>query len=259
MTRADWAAWRSLLVMLTWREVRVKYKQSVMGMLWALLMPMVIVGAGVLVRWGFSRVSGTELTLEDVASVSVRAVPWAFFVSAVRFATTSLISNTSLVTKIYLPRELFPIAAILSQLLDFVVAGLVLSVILALLGVGASVHLLWVPVLAALLVMLATGIGILVSAASLFFRDVKYLVEVALTFAIFFTPVFYEARMFGEWSTLLLVNPVAPLLEGFAAAVVYHVAPPGAWLAYSAAAGAAGLLLAVWVFRRLEPYFAESV
>jgi ABC-type polysaccharide/polyol phosphate export permease len=250
---------RDLLLMLTWREIRIKYKQSVMGMLWAVLMPALIVSAGVVVRVGFSMLSGKPLETADVASVGVRAVPWAFFVSTIRFATMSLISNTNLVTKVYLPREVFPIAAMLSQLMDFAVASLVLVVVLAVLDVGVSAQLAWLPLLILILVVLTTGLGILLSAASLFLRDVKYLVEVGLTFAIFFTPVFYEARMFGRWVPVLMLNPVTPLLEGIGDVVVHHTAPSLPWVGYSA--GVALLLLtgAIAAFRGLDPYFAESV
>jgi ABC-type polysaccharide/polyol phosphate export permease len=245
--------------MITWREIRIKYKQSVMGMLWAILMPAVIVAAGVVVRVGFSLISHAPLAVEDVASVSVRAVPWAFFISSIRFATASLIANTSLVTKIALPREVFPVAAMLSQLVDFGTASLVLLVILTFLGVGVSVQLLWVPILVGILVVLTTGLGILLSAASLFFRDVKYLVEVILTFAIFFTPVFYDAHMFGRWESVLMLNPIAPILEGFRNVVVLHTPPPLDWLSYSAGVSVVTLVIALSVFHKLDPYFAESV
>jgi len=250
---------RDLLYMLTWREIRIKYKQSIMGILWAILMPTVIVSAGVLVRIGFSFVSGQPLKLGDIASVSVRAIPWAFFVATIRFATTSLTANTSLVTKVYLPREVFPVSAMLSQLLDAAVAALVLTVFLTVLHVGVSVQLLWLPLLIVILVVLTTGLGILLSAASLFFHDVKYLVEVALTFAIFFTPVFYEARMFGRWAPLLMLNPVTPLLEGIANVVVHHTPPPLPWVGYSTLWAMVAFAGALTIFHRLEPYFAESV
>jgi len=250
---------RDLLYTITWREIKVKYKQSIMGMLWALLMPIVIVLAGVVIRYGFSLLGGTRLNAADVASVSVRAVPWAFCVSSIRFATSSLVANANLVTKIYMPREIFPIAAILSQFVDFLVAAVVLAVLLAVMNVGMSVQLVWVPVLVLILVLLTTGLGILLSAASLFFRDVKYLVEVVLTFAIFFTPVFYDVQMFGSWAPVLMLNPVAPLMEGFTAVVVAHTPPPLLWLSYSAAFALGTFLVASFVFERLEPYFAESV
>ena len=255
---AQLVAKRDLLYVLTWREIRIKYKQSLMGMLWAILMPAVIVSAGIVVRLGFSMLSGRALETSDVASVSVRAIPWAFFVSTIRFATTSLIANANLVTKVYLPREVFPVAAMLSQLMDFAVASVVLFIVLAVLKVGVSIQLLWLPVLILILVVLTTGLGIVLSAASLFFRDVKYLVEVVLTFAIFFTPVFYEARMFGRWEPLLMLNPVAPLLEGISDVVVRHVPPSLPWVGYSALCAVAVFAAAVAVFHALEPYFAES-
>jgi len=256
---AQLVAKRDLLYTLTWREIRIKYKQSVMGMLWAILMPAVIVSAGVVVRIGFSMLSGRPLETGDLASVSVRAVPWAFFVSSIRFATSSLTANASLVTKIYLPREVFPIAAMLSQLVDFAVASLVLVVVLTVLHVGVDVQLLWLPVFVLILVVLTTGLCIVLSAASLFFRDVKYLVEVILTFAIFFTPVFYEVRMFGHWAPVLMLNPVAPLLEGITDVVVRHAPPSLPWMGYSALCAAGILAGAVAIFHGLEPYFAESV
>src|SRR5437867_5592943 len=95
---------RDLLYMITWREIKVKYKQTVMGMLWAVLMPLVIVCAGLVVRVAFAKVSGTPLALSDLTSVTVKAAPWAFFVSALRFGTNSLVANTDLITKVYLPR-----------------------------------------------------------------------------------------------------------------------------------------------------------
>lgn len=250
---------RDLLYMITWRDIKVKYKQSMMGLLWAIFMPLVIVGAGLIVRSAFAQVSGTPLALSDLTAVTVKAVPWAFFVSALRFGTNSLVANTHLVTKIYLPRLVFPLAAVGSQLLDFVVAGIVVSVFLLVVGVGLSVHLLWLPLLVGLLIVLAASLTILLSAASLFLRDVKYLVEVCLTFAIFFTPVFYDATLFGDWAPLLLLNPVSPLLEGLASTVIWHRAPSLPWLLYSGAVTAGLFMGALVLFKQLEPLFAESV
>jgi ABC-type polysaccharide/polyol phosphate export permease len=252
-------AHRLLLYMVTLREIKVKYKQSVMGMLWAVLMPLVIVGSGVIVRFAFARISGKPLALLDVTAVAVKAAPWAFFVSALRFGTNSLVVNEDLVTKIYLPRLVFPLAAVASQLFDFAVAGVVVSVFLAVAGAGVSVHLLWLPPLVGLLVVLASALAIVLSAASLFFRDIRFIVEVFLTFAIFFTPVFYESALFGDWAPLLLVNPVSPLLEGIAAAVTLQRSPSLPWIAYSVVVTAALFGGAVALFRRLEPFFAESV
>jgi ABC-type polysaccharide/polyol phosphate export permease len=250
---------RDLLYMLTWREITIRYKQSVMGILWAVLMPLLIVLAGVLVRGAFAVVAGRPLALSEVVIVSVKAVPWAFVVASIRFATNSLISNANLVTKIYMPREIVPMAAVASQLVDFLVAAGVLVLLLALARVGVSIHLLWVPALLAILVALTLALGIFLSAASLFFRDVKYLVEVVLTFAIFFAPVFYDTASFPQWRTALLLNPVAPILEGLVAAIVGHTSPDLPWVLYSGATAAAGLAASLTLFKWMEPYFAESI
>jgi lipopolysaccharide transport system permease protein len=250
---------RDLLYMITWREIRLKYKQTVMGTLWAVLMPLVIVGAGLVLRFAFAKVSGTPLALSDLTSVTVKAAPWAFFVSALRFGTNSLVANTDLITKVYLPRVIFPLAAVFSQLVDFLIAGAVVSLFLVVVGAGFSVHLLWLPVLLAPLIVLAMALAILLSAASLFFRDVKYIVEVFLTFAIFFTPVFYDSSLFGPWAPLLLLNPVSPLLEGLSTAVILHRSPSLLWISYSLVATALLITVAVTTFRKLEPFFAESV
>lgn len=250
---------RDLLYMITWREIVIRYKQSVMGFLWAILMPLLIVGAGIVVRAAFAYVAGTKLVTSDLADVSVRAVPWAFFVAATRFATNSLIGNVNLVQKIYMPREIFPLAAVASNFVDFLVASAALAVFLILVGTHPSGYLLWVPVLVLILLTFTIGLGTLLAAASLFFRDVKYLVEVFLTFAIFITPVFFSVNIFARFRTFLLLNPVSPVLEGLAQTIAHQQPPPEIWVGYSAAVSVAILVIGLAVFKRLEPYFAENV
>ena len=195
--------------MIAYRDVRVRYKQSVMGFLWAILMPVLIVGAGVVIRYAYAVASGRHLETGDIASVAVRSLPWAFLVSSIRFSCTSLINNQNLVTKVYFPKEVFPVAAVMASFFDFLIASVALVLFLAVIQVGWSAQLVWVPLLIFMMVILATGIAMLISAASLFFRDVKYIVEVVLTFGIFFTPVLYDVRMFGDKGKWLLLNPAA--------------------------------------------------
>jgi lipopolysaccharide transport system permease protein len=250
---------RELLYMITWREIRIRYKQSVMGLLWAVLMPVIITCAGVVVRVAASRVSGRPISGADIGGIGVKALPWAFFVSALRFGTASLTGNSSLVTKIKFPRLIFPLSSVLTSLFDMAIAIPVLIVFLPLAGVRASLAILWVPVLLLILVIFTAGLCILFSAANLFFRDVKYLVEVVLTFAIFFTPVLYDASVAGEWRDILMLNPIAPLLEGLNSSVILGQEPDLAWIAYSAGVSILIFWCGVVFFRRLEPRFAESV
>jgi lipopolysaccharide transport system permease protein len=250
---------KDLLYMLSRRDITVKYKQSVMGFLWAILMPLLITFAGVLVKAGLARVSQRELRLQEILGVTVKALPWSFFVASIRFSTTCLSNNADLVTKIAFPRAVFPLSAVMSQLFDFSIATVVLVLVFLFAPVGLSWHIAWVPLLVVLIVLQAAGLALLLSAANLFFRDVKYLVEVVLTFAIFFTPVFYDVEMFGRWGELLLLNPIAPLLVGLSDCIVAHRTPPLGWVAYSAGITAFLVLMAPSVFLRLEPKFAETI
>jgi len=245
--------------MFAYRDIKVRYKQSVMGFLWAILMPIVIVMAGIVVRYAYALASSKHMETADIVSVAVKSLPWAFLVSSIRFGCNSLISNQNLVTKVYFPKEIFPMAAVLASFFDFCVASGALVILLMVFRIGWSVYVLWTPVLLGGVVILAAGIGMIVSAASLFFRDVKYIVEVLLTFGIFFTPVFYEVRMFGDKGKWLLLNPASPILEGFSACIVRGQPPDLAWLGYSFGFGLAALLGGYVFFKHLEPAFAESI
>jgi len=251
--------YRHLLFMLTWRDIKVRYKQSVMGFLWAIFMPMMIVCAGILVKKGFSIVSGKPMEFMELASVSVKALPWAFFVGSIRFATNSLVGKSNLVTKIYFPREVLPLSSVLANLFDFAVAAVVLFVILVIAGIGASIYLLWLPVLLILLILITAAFGLFLSCSNLFFRDVKYIVEVILTFGIFFTPVFYEVKMFGKWAPIMLLNPIGSILEAINDVVVLHHPPDFLWLTYSACWAIIGFLVSWKIFDNLEPAFAENI
>ncbi|HXV17053.1 MAG TPA: ABC transporter permease [Gemmatimonadaceae bacterium] len=250
---------RELLYMITWREIRIRYKQSIMGLLWAVLMPIIITCAGVVVRLAASRVSGHPITPADIGAIGVKALPWAFFVSALRFGTSSLTSNSSLVTKIKFPRLLFPVSSVLTSLFDMAIALPVVILLLPFAGGRLSFQVFWVPALLFCIVVLTAGLCIVFSAANLFFRDVKYLVEVVLTFAIFFTPVLYDASIAGKWRGILMLNPIAPFLEGLNSSLVLGRQPDLPWVGYSAVISVLLFWGGVTFFRRLEPRFAESV
>jgi ABC-type polysaccharide/polyol phosphate export permease len=251
--------YRNLLWMLTLRDIKIRYKQTVMGFMWAVFMPLLIVCAGLIVKKGFSIVSGKPLELSELISVSIKSLPYSFFIASIRFATNSLVGNANLVTKIYFPREVFPVAAVLANLFDFFLASLFLVFFLAITGFRIDYQVLWVPFLILSLILFTTALGMLLSCANLFFRDVKYIVEVLVTFAIFFTPVFYDASLFGKWAPLLLLNPVGAILENINNVVILHRAPDMFWLLYSVAWSVGGLVLSWNAFHRLEFLFAEKI
>jgi lipopolysaccharide transport system permease protein len=251
--------YRELLYMIAYRDIKVRYKQSVMGFLWAILMPILIVLSGIVVRYAYAMVAHAPLKTSDISGVAIKSVPWALIVSSIRFTCQSLFGNRDLVVKIYFPKEIFPIAAVLACLFDFFVALCALSIFLVIIKVGWSIYLLWVPVLIATITLFCVGVGLIVSAASLFFRDVKYIVEIFLTFGIFFTPVFFDTQMFGSRGEWLLLNPVAPLLEGLTDTIVHHQAPNIQWYLYSLIFSLTAFAVGFAMFKHLEPAFAESI
>jgi lipopolysaccharide transport system permease protein len=252
--------YRELAYMIAYRDIKVRYKQTIMGFMWAILMPILIVLSGIIVRYAYALAAHSEFQTADVASMAVKSLPWAFLVSSIRFGCNSLTTgNRDLVTKVYFPKEIFPLAASMSSLFDLLIASGALIVFLLVARIHSSISLLWVPPLLLTLIALASGISLVVSAGSLFFRDVKYIVEVLLTFGIFFTPVFYDVHMFGDKGKWLLLNPVAPILEGLSACITRQQPPNLWWFAYSVGVAALVLLGGYVFFKHLEPAFAESI
>jgi ABC-type polysaccharide/polyol phosphate export permease len=273
----DFWTYRDLLYQITLRDIRIRYKQAVMGFGWALFMPALIVIAGLLIKLAMANVAGKPVQPTDIASLTVKAVPWAFFVGAIGFAATSLLSNIALVTKVYLPREVFPVAATVAQAFDTSISAVVVAIALPFLGVPLTWTLLWAPLLIVLLFLFTTGVGLFLSCANLFFRDVKYIVQVLLTFGIFFTPVLFDASMVGPTgAALVMLNPLSPFLEGLRLCIVEghnllqpltHVAADGRavlvwtpwYLAYGFVCSIGGLLASSLLFHRLEFVFAEYI
>ncbi len=251
--------YRDLLMMLTFRDIRIRYKQAAMGFLWAIFMPMVAVAAGILIKKAMAVVSGKYVDMMGIVSISVKVLPWTFFISSIRFSVQSLVGNRELVTKIYFPKEVLPLASILACCFDLAVSMVVLTLILSFVQIGISVHILWVPLILVFLLLFTTGLGLLLAAANLFFRDIKYIVEVILMFGIFFTPVFYNASAFGNWRNLLLVNPVGSILEALNSVIVLQQPPDYFWLTYAGLAAVLMLIVGLNVFRRNQPIFAENI
>jgi ABC-type polysaccharide/polyol phosphate export permease len=266
---------RELLVQLVLRDIRVRYKQAIMGFAWAVLMPLVIVLAGTMIRIAMATVSGRALVPAVIGATAVKGLTWAFFSGALGTTTQSLLTNKALVTKLYFPREVLPLSSVLAQCVDTLIGATALLIALPFLGLTLTPQLLWVPVLAVLLLLLTTAVGLFTSCANLFFRDVKYIVQVVLTFGIFLTPVFFEPVMLGPLGgRLLMLNPVSPLIEGMRLAVidghnlleplvVYNRKGVGVlswtpwYLVYSGVLALGGLVAGMRVFRRSAVVFAE--
>jgi ABC-type polysaccharide/polyol phosphate export permease len=269
----DFARYHELLTELTTRDLRIRYKQAVMGVAWAVLTPLVVVLAGWVVRIAFSYLSGAPVARAELAGVALKSVGWSFFVGALGFSTASIPANIALVTKVYFPRELLPVSALLTQMVDTAVGAAALLVLLPFFGVGLTPALLWVPPLVVLLVLVTLAVSLIASCANVFFRDARHLVQLVISFGIFFTPVFFDAAAVGpRGARLLMLNPLAPILEGLRVAVVdgHNLAVPlvsasgvtlwSPWtLAYATVFAVVGAAASAIVFHRAEFKFAEYV
>jgi lipopolysaccharide transport system permease protein len=269
----DFARYHELLTELTTRDLRIRYKQAVMGVAWAVLTPLVVVLAGWVVRVAFSYLSGAPVARAELAGVALKSVGWSFFVGALGFSTASIPANIALVTKVYFPRELLPVSALLTQMVDTAVGAAALLVLLPFFGVRLTPALLWVVPLVVLLVLVTLAISLIASCANVFFRDARHLVQLVISFGIFFTPVFFDAASVGpRGARLLMLNPLAPILEGLRFAVVdgHNLATPlvsasgttlwSPWtLAYAAVCAIVGAAASAIVFHRAEFKFAEYV
>lgn len=242
-----------------------------MGVAWALFMPILTVMAGLVVRAAISHNAAVGGEVPSLAGIAIKSWAWTFFAGAMSFATMSILANAQLVTKIFFAKEVLPLSCIATQCVDSLLSIVVLVALGPWLGFHWSVQLFWVPVLVALLVIFTTGVALLFACANLFFRDVKYILQVLLMFGIFFTPVFFDPEIFSpRVASILFLNPLSPILVGLEHAVSGNAAVLGSaaltsgpssmapWhLAYAAAVSVAALLVGMIVFRKSAANFAE--
>jgi lipopolysaccharide transport system permease protein len=268
-----WEA-RDLVAQFVMRDLTIRYTQAIMGFAWALLMPLLIVGAGMMFRIVVMTMSNAPLQGSSIGSLGAKALAWAFFAGALSTATQSIIGNANLIGKVYFPRESLPLATVLAQTPDLVVGLIILMAILPFIGVPLSWAALWVVAVFILLIMFTVGIALLLSCANLFYRDVKYIVQVVLNFGIFATPVFFEPQMLGrKGAAIMMALPLSPLVQAMDLAMVrgHNLLTPltvttvkgpitvwSPWmLGYAAASAVLLLAVGMKVFRQASSRFAE--
>jgi ABC-type polysaccharide/polyol phosphate export permease len=248
---------RELLWQMAKRDLLLRYKQTVMGFGWAIFMPLINTAVFSVI---FTRVAPVDVGMPYPLFAFCGLVAWNFSASSFRFALTSLTSNTSLVTKVYFPREIFPFSSVLVSLVDFAVASTVLFALMMYYGVRPTAAITALPVVVLVHVMFTTSVCLLLAMANLFYRDVKYLFEVVLTVWMFGTAVLYPiANMGPRLASVLQWNPLTPIIEGYRS-VLIRGSLPDPTLFLTATISSAVLLAISWnVFHRAEFRFAENV
>ena len=253
---AEQIEYRELLRQMTKRDLLLRYKQTVMGFAWAVFMPLVSTAVFSVV---FTRVGRLETPVPYPVFAYCGLWVWNFFASALRFSVTSLTGNTNLVSKVYFPREIFPLSAVIVCLVDFAVGSVVLVALMIWYQLPVGMNLIWLPLVVSGHIAFTLALALLLSMGNLFYRDVKYLFEVVVTVWMFATSVIYPVdRIGGTLGTLLQLNPMTPIIDAYRAVLLLN-SPPSAAFGWAASASVVALMMAWVAFHRAEFQFAENI
>jgi lipopolysaccharide transport system permease protein len=250
----DLWTYRELLYFLTWRDVKVRYKQTLLGAAWALLQPLLLM---LIFTFFFARLGGINSGKVPYPLFAYAGLlPWTFFANAVANGGNSLVGSTNLITKVYFPRMFIPAAAVGAGLVDLAISFGLLVVLMIYYGVEFHTGLALLPVLVVLTTLLALGVGMLMSAVNVKYRDVRYALPFMIQVWMFASPVIYPIP--GGWRWLLSLNPMTGIIEGFRAALLGQ---PLDGIALGLSAAITLLLLAgsAFVFTRMEKSFADVI
>jgi lipopolysaccharide transport system permease protein len=250
--------YRELLYFLVWRDLKVRYRQTLLGVAWAVIQPSFIALAFSIF---FGRLAGMP---SDGIPYPLFAfsglLSWQLFAHGLANAGNSLVANERLITKVYFPRLIVPLSATLSSLVDFFVGFVVLSGLIAYYGIAPSSALWALPALVVLALAATVGASLWLSALNVEYRDVRFIIPFITQLWFFLTPVAYPSSLVPEkWRWLYGLNPMVGVVEGFRWAVLAKSRAPGPWLAVSVAATLAVLVGGLFYFRRMERTFADVV
>jgi lipopolysaccharide transport system permease protein len=249
--------YRELLYFLTWRDVKVRYKQTALGAAWAIIQPLFMMLSFSLFFGRLAKIPSDGIPYPIFTFCAL--LPWQLFAHALTESSNSLVANERLLTKVYFPRLVVPIAAVLGGLVDFAVAFVILLAMMFYYGIVPTWAIVTLPAFVLLAVMTALGVGLWLSALNVKYRDVRYTINFLIQFWLFATPVVYPSSLVPDrWRALYGLNPMAGVVEGFRWALLGNK-PPGAMLAVSIVVVLAILVGGVFYFRRMEQEFADVV
>jgi lipopolysaccharide transport system permease protein len=253
----DLWAYRDLFYFLIWRDVKVRYKQTVLGVAWAILQPLLTMAIFTLLFGNLARVpsDGKPYPIFVYAGL----LPWNFFAAAIDNSSNSLVGNSALITKVYFPRVMIPSAAVGAALVDLGIASVILMIMCAYYGVGLSIGLLMLIPLTLLLALFAVAVGMRMSALNVKYRDIRYALPFLINLWMYATPVIYPVSFIpARWRWILTLNPLAAIIQGFRSAIFseeFHRRE----LAVSVVIVLTALMYSLYSFRRMEAGFADVI
>ena len=251
--------YRELLYFLVWRDIKVRYKQTALGATWAIIQPFFTMVVFSIFFGHLAKVpsDGIPYPLFSFAAL----VPWTFFANGLSQSSNSLVGSGTLITKVYFPRLIIPLAAVFSGIVDFVLAFIVLLGMMVYYGLfPATINVLWLPLFLLLALTTSLGVGLWLSALNVEYRDVRYIVPFITQFWMLATPIGYPSSLLQQpWRTLYGLNPMVGVAEGFRWALLGTSTAPGPIIAVSSAAAILILVTGAFYFRRMEKTFADIV
>jgi lipopolysaccharide transport system permease protein len=251
-------AYRELLYFLVWRDVKVRYKQTALGVLWVVLQPLLMTVLFSVVFGGFAGLPSEGVPYPIFAFVAL--LPWQLFAYALSTSSTSLILNQQLITKVFFPRLIVPLAAVLVGVIDFAIGLLVLLGMMVYYQIALTAAILTLPLLVLLALAAATAVGLWLSALNVQYRDVQYTVPFLTQFWLFATPIAYPASLIPEqWQWLYGLNPMVGVVEGFRWALLGQTQPLGSSFVMSVVVTMLLLLGGLLYFGRVEKHFADII
>lgn len=249
---------RDLLWLWTAREVRVRYKQSLLGVAWAVVQPLALTLIFTLVFTKIVSIDTGDIPYPVFSYAAL--VPWTLLATSLTFSIPSLVNNMQLVSKIFFPREILPLASIGAALFDFAISFTILLVMLVVFGFPLTPLILWILPMLAIELTLAAGVGLIGAAVIVFLRDVRFVVPLALQVWMYASPVIYPIEMVPEkWRTLYFLNPMAGIIDGYRRVLLMGETPNIPALAIAAVVSLTLLVVGYLAFKRLEPSFADLI
>jgi lipopolysaccharide transport system permease protein len=250
--------YRDLFYFFTWRDLKVRYKQTILGVFWAILQPFITM---VIFSLFFGRLANMPSDGLPYPIFSYAAlVPWTFFANGVTQASNSLVQNSNMIKKIYFPRLIMPTSAVLGGLIDFALAFLVLLGMMLFYHIYPTINVIWLPLFMLLAIITAIGVSLWFSAMNVLFRDVRYIVPFLMQVWLFLTPIAYPSSLVPEkYQPLYGLNPMAGVVEGFRWALLGTDTFPGPLLLVSFLVAVIFLVTGVYYFRRMEKSFADVI
>jgi lipopolysaccharide transport system permease protein len=250
--------YRELLYFLIWRDIKVRYKQTALGAAWAIIQPFFTMVVFSLFFGRLAKVPSDGIPYPIFSFAAL--VPWTFFANGLGQSSNSLVGSANLITKVYFPRLTIPIASVLSGIVDFALAFVVLLGMMFYYGMMPTLNVLWLPLFVLLALIASLGVGLWLSALNVEYRDVRYVVPFITQFWMFVTPIAYPSSLLSEpWRTLYGLNPMVGVVEGFRWALLGTKTAPGPLIAVSSTAALVILVTGAFYFRRMEKTFADIV